>query len=484
MIMTRRFTGLSRLAPRSLSARLALATALVVLAVVALAGTVLALRMDQRDRAEVDAVLAERATRVADDAGKLLGDTADLNGAGPDDEYGELLSGSDSLVRLLDDDGAVVAQRGATLTPEPPAPVADGYADIDVDGDPWRTYTVTTDGVRVQVLQTLVPVEARLADNVRLVALITLAAGALAGAGGWAVARLVVRPVGRLTAGATRIVADPDPAHRMPHVTGPLEVATLSETLNAMLDRIAAATDSTRRFTADVGHELRGPLTVVGAHLEILGAEAGSGNGADAGAGSGSGTDRLAPDQRAAVEAMTEQHARMTTLLSALQTLARGDAGALPGAEEIDVTVLVRETVRHAAQRHPQVTWKGPPDDRAGVGYDDVVVTGWRDGLQLALGNLLDNAALHGRPAGRVTVSVARSGETVAITVADDGPGVPAVERPVVTGRFVRGAQPRGPGSGLGLALVDQQARLHSGTFTLGDGPDGGLAATLTLRLT
>jgi two-component system sensor histidine kinase PrrB len=100
--------------------------------------------------------------------------------------------------------------------------------------------------------------------------------------------------------------------------------------------------------------------------------------------------------------------------------------------------------------------------------------------LRLALDNLLTNAVRHGR-ARRVDVSVASSDGRTVVTVDDDGPGIPAGERAQVTGRFVRGSSAAPGGSGLGLALVQQQAALHGGNLRLLDSPAGGLRAVLEL---
>ncbi|MEO3853839.1 ATP-binding protein [Acrocarpospora sp. B8E8] len=70
------------------------------------------------------------------------------------------------------------------------------------------------------------------------------------------------------------------------------------------------------------------------------------------------------------------------------------------------------------------------------------------------------------------------------MVVADDGPGIPDHQRETVEERFARGAQTRNNGSGLGLALVQQQARLHGGTLDLSVSNRGGLAAVLTLPVT
>lgn len=90
-------------------------------------------------------------------------------------------------------------------------------------------------------------------------------------------------------------------------------------------------------------------------------------------------------------------------------------------------------------------------------------------------------AARHGRDSGVVAVTVGRDGEGLVVCVDDDGAGVAPGERERVFERFARGSEARTAGSGLGLALVRQQARLHGGEVTVSDGQLGG--ACFTVRL-
>jgi two-component system sensor histidine kinase PrrB len=106
----------------------------------------------------------------------------------------------------------------------------------------------------------------------------------------------------------------------------------------------------------------------------------------------------------------------------------------------------------------------------------------WPDGVRALVDNLLENAARHGRADGVVNVGLGRENGALVLTVDDDGPGVPAGERGAVFERFVRGAGTRVDGSGLGLALVRQQAVLHGGEVTLEDAPLGG--ARFRVRMT
>ena len=104
--------------------------------------------------------------------------------------------------------------------------------------------------------------------------------------------------------------------------------------------------------------------------------------------------------------------------------------------------------------------------------------------LKEALVNLLHNAVRYTPRGGHVTVRLQRDGGQARITVADDGPGIPADELHRAGERFFRGSTVKLPGSGLGLAIVRSIAGRHGGQLTLAPGPDGrGLEATITLPL-
>jgi two-component system, OmpR family, sensor histidine kinase PrrB len=91
------------------------------------------------------------------------------------------------------------------------------------------------------------------------------------------------------------------------------------------------------------------------------------------------------------------------------------------------------------------------------------------------------HAATAAGAAVQVDVTVERGPGKLRLTVDDDGPGIPPAERAHVLGRFARGSGTRGQGSGLGLALVDQQVQLHHGALEIGDSPLGG--ARVQVRL-
>lgn len=443
---------------RSIRAQLAASVGLLVLLVVGLAGVVIVAQMDGRDRAVLDAQLQARAERVGEDLDKVVGDHSEST-----DEYGDLLAGSQSLVRVLVD-GAVVAERGEVPDEEIPAPAETGLSTVLIDGEEWRSLVVEGEsGVEVQVLQSLAPVNQRLAANAWLVAGVTGVATLLSIAGEWVIASVILQPLRALTRGAQRIRDAHHIEDRLPRVSTPAEVVELSDTLNDMLERLERSTNTTRRFTADAGHELRTPLAGAAAGLEILQRN----------------PQLTTAERQSLLESAGADVARTTALLDGLQRLARGDAGALPEREPVDVADLVADAVKTAQRRHPGIRYE--LDDQTSADSAPLLV--WRDGIRLAIDNLLDNAARHGRENGHVAVRFHSNASTTTITVADDGPGIPSAERSTMRERFARGKDVRGPGSGLGLALVDQQAALHDGELILEQSESGGLAATLTLPI-
>jgi len=175
------------------------------------------------------------------------------------------------------------------------------------------------------------------------------------------------------------------------------------------------------------------------------------------------------------VRATVAEQERMVHLLEGLQALARGEAADALPREDVEVADLVDAAVYAARRRRPAVRYE------LAEPLAEAEVHGWAGGLRLLVDNLLDNAALHGRPGGQVQVGVARSNGSLVLRVEDDGPGIPAGQRERVLEPFARGDAARAPGTGLGLAIVAQQVALHDGVLHLGDSRLGGL--TVEVRL-
>lgn len=102
------------------------------------------------------------------------------------------------------------------------------------------------------------------------------------------------------------------------------------------------------------------------------------------------------------------------------------------------------------------------------------------DAVRRAVLNLLDNAITHGRAGGHVEARASREGQAVSFSVQDDGPGLGGADRRRIFGRFERGST-EAPGTGLGLYLVDQVARVHGGRVELSAGVSPGCTFSLVL---
>jgi signal transduction histidine kinase len=343
-----------------------------------------------------------------------------------------------------------------------------GFATTTIGGTRYRTYAETLRDpglgglVRLEVATSLADLEERQASLRRRLALLGAVVLLVAAAGVWLAADLVLRPLRRLRVAAAGIETEGDLDRSVP-VRGPAELRELAGSFNAMLKRLARsaddrnrALDATRRFAADAGHELRTPLTSVQATLSTIARH-----------------PEMPAEQRGdlAREALAEQR-RLVELLDSLQALARGDAAPLERAD-VDLGELVDASVGAAAARHPgtAIAAEAPPEP--------VACRGWEPGLRIMVDNLVENAARHGRAGGRVQVTLhaAENGRGPAIEVDDDGPGIPEDERGRVFEPFQRidgHDDGERPGSGLGLALVAQQARLHDAAVSIGDSPLGG----------
>ena len=448
-------------APRSLRARITLA-ALVALALGGALGGALLLAAVERDgRRAVDRELREQSEQVVRGGPGGGFDARRRGGPGPGGGE-ELLAGSGSFVQVAVG-GQVVDRRGDVPDDPPAVPAGDGYRTVEIDGGPWRSLTVSfarEENLRLEVLSSLDGVEERVASIRRLIIVLGLASLALTGLAAWAFTTVAVRPLGRLQAGAARVSGAEDLGTPLPD-EGPDEVRSLARALNEMLARLRAssaamqrALQGTRRFAADAGHELRTPLTGLRANLDTLERN----------------PDLPAEQRRGLVRDMAAEQERMVHLLDGLQALARGEAADSLPRDDVELGDLVDAAVYAARRRHPAIDFE--LDDR----IDDATLHGWEGGLRLVVENLLENAALHGRPGGRVRVGLERDNGAVVVRVEDDGSGIPAADRERLLEPFTRGSEVSAPGTGLGLAIVAQQVALHDGVLRMSDSALGGLA--------
>jgi signal transduction histidine kinase len=294
-----------------------------------------------------------------------------------------------------------------------------------------------------------------------------LAAAALAGLAaalllGTLLATRLVRRLRRLR-DAALVIAEVGAEAEFEAERGADEVADLSEALAAMHLRVRRQEDARRAFVATASHELRTPLASLSVLLELLDEDL-----------------RDAPPgldaARARVGRARAQSHRLTQLAADLLDLSRLDAQVELRREPLELVELAR-AVR--AEFSP-----GGPDAEPALrlaGADECWALGDPGAVARILRILVDNALRFTPPGTEVRLATGVAGADVALTVADDGPGVPADERDRIFERFQRGtATAEESGFGLGLAIGRELARRMGGDLRL-DAAGAGAAFTLVL---
>lgn len=262
-----------------------------------------------------------------------------------------------------------------------------------------------------------------------------------------------LRPLKRLSAA---VAARPEDAPAPLDTTGlPSEVAPLVESLNQYIGRIERMQAARRRFFADAAHQLKTPLAVIQAESELALSEAPPPAVARH-------LSRLSGAVRQAGKAVRQ-----------LLSLSRLDADCAPVATLVDVPL-------HRVARSATLDWSPVARARGiDLGFEQaalVQVLGRADLLAELIGNLVDNAIRYAGDGSVITVRVGR-GEHARpyLAVVDDGPGIAPAERDTVFERFYRGtAAHAADGSGLGLSIVREIARVHRAHVSIDTTPGGG----------
>jgi two-component system sensor histidine kinase MprB len=305
----------------------------------------------------------------------------------------------------------------------------------------------------VLVVKSLQPTD-RALERLRLILiLVSIGAITLAAFLGALVSGAALAPVRRLTQAAERIAETGEPSERVPE-GGHDELAALGRSFNTMLAALEESLETQRRFVADASHELRTPLTSLQTNIDVL-----------------RGDLELEPEQRRRLlDDLHRESQEMRGLIAGLLELAQG--GAQAEKEEFQFDEVVEDALERARTRFPAVEWG---DD----GLEPTVVDGYRDRMERAVWNLLENAGKWSGDGGSVEVSLA-GGE---LQVRDHGPGFADEDRPLVFERFYRSAAARSmPGAGLGLAIVREVAEAHGGTVEAENARDGGAVVRLSLN--
>lgn len=233
----------------------------------------------------------------------------------------------------------------------------------------------------------------------------------------------------------------------------PGEVRPLLEAINELVARLDQALTLQGRFIADAAHQLKTPITVIKANLELALRE---------------------EDPERARQSMQAAHAgleRLSRIVSQLLSLARNEPDVNPPGRAVlsalDLNAVALESasawVPAAIKRHIDLGFEAAPGA--------VPIRGDAARLRELFDNLIDNAVRYTQEGGHVTVRVQAA--PPAVHVDDDGPRIPAEEREAIFGRFHRLLGDRSGGTGLGLAIAQEIARAHGAAITLSDDVDG-----------
>ena len=257
----------------------------------------------------------------------------------------------------------------------------------------------------------------------------------------WLAAGRAVQPL-RALARTTRTITETDLSDRV-DVRGGDEIAELGRTFNSMLDRLKTAFEDQKEFLADVGHELRTPITVIRGHLETVGED---------------------PAERAeAMSVIHDELERMSRLVDDLLLLARSDRSDFLRPEPLDLDLFTQELFAKA-QTLGVRRWQL---ERADV----ALFQGDPHRLTSAVMNLVQNAVKHTRRDDLIAIGSSIESGFARIWVRDAGEGIESEEQERIFLRFASGVQRtghgQGHGAGLGLAIVKAIAEAHGGLVEL-----------------
>jgi signal transduction histidine kinase len=213
-------------------------------------------------------------------------------------------------------------------------------------------------------------------------------------------------------------------------------------------------------FTADASHELRTPLTVIEAEVGLALV-----------------TNRSASGYRDALQRVSGETYRLRKIVDDMLWLARFDSEPpVPRTELVDVTTVARQC---ADRFEPVVTSRNIQLEIDVPSETPALVAAPPEWLDRLIGVLLDNATRYAKSPGRVVVRVDSSSGQVALSISDDGPGIPVAERRRLFDRFRRIEDNGGEGAGLGLAIADAVVRSTQGRWVVDESALGGARMTV-----
>lgn len=277
------------------------------------------------------------------------------------------------------------------------------------------------------------------------------------------IGRNALKRIDRMSEASTKIMAG-DLSQRLPMSGSGDEFDRLSESLNAMLSRIEKLNEGLRQVSDNIAHDLKTPLTRLRNKAEAALARKGT-------------------SQRGALEEIIGESDQLIRTFNALLMISRVEAGSSAAEmSDIDLSQIVADCV----ELYEPVAEDGGLKLEADVA-PGLVISGNRELIGQALGNLIDNAIKYADGAENplIKVSLEKREGSVLLSVADHGSGIPAAMRDEVIKRFVRLDESRSkPGTGLGLSLVEAVMEMHHGALHLTDtvpSAEGGKGLTVQM---
>ncbi|MBX7168854.1 MAG: HAMP domain-containing histidine kinase [Pirellulales bacterium] len=319
-------------------------------------------------------------------------------------------------------------------------------------------------GMRIRVGATPEPFEAHFAQLNRAMLMVGLLMVSLSPLGGFWLANRAIRPMAELIRGAEALQPT-QLEQRLPVRQTNDELDQLSQTINRLLDRIAAYVEHNRQFVANAAHELRSPLAAIQTAVEVTGA-----------------AERTPEEYQELLDEVSEACSHLSFLVNQLLLLAESDTVGLQGCDE---PVALDQVVRRSVE-----IFRAAAEDQAvtltATVAPDVWVSGAAQHLRQVLNNLIDNCLKYTPAGGEVQVSLSRDDarQQAVLRVSDTGVGISVRDLPHIFEPFYRGdrARSRGAkqsGTGLGLSICQAIVREHGGTIEVASQVNQGTAFTV-----
>ncbi len=378
------------------------------------------------------------------------------------EELGDLRTRDYGFI-VLDGNGNTI---GSTVTNSPLEAGAKSlaedtsFADVMVENETFRVHKMrlSLDGkpFRLLITRSLREPTDFLSGLRQIFLVVVPIALALAGLGGYFLARRSLAPVVSMSDQAARI-GSTNLNDRLAVRNQTDELGGLANVFNALLSRLESSFNQQKQFMADASHELRTPLAIIRGESEVAISR----------------ENRLADEYRESLAIVHDESIRLTGIVEDLFTLARADSGQLrPQFTEIYLDELLADCVRHVrvlAEKKSVSIYLSLNGEMPMQADENLL-------RQLFL-NLLDNAIKYNRDGGTVSITC----ENYLITIADSGTGIPAEEQPKIFERFfrsdksrTRGEKTATGGAGLGLSIAQWIADAHGAELKLVKSDDMG----------